>query len=92
MKLIWQRKALQDREDIMSYIARDNPVAAIELDLEFEEKAEFARQHPKMYKLGRLEGTREIVAHPNYVMVHRIDTVERSVVMLRVLPTARQWP
>lgn len=92
MKLIWQRKALQDRENIMTYIAMDNPVAAIELDLEFEEKAEIARQHPEMYKPGRVKGTREIVAHPNYVMVYRTDNVEKAVIILRVLPTARQWP
>lgn len=76
----------------MDYIAMDNPVAAVELDLEFEEKAEIARLHPKLYKPGRVEGTREIVAHPNYVMVYRIEEAGRAVVMLRVLPTARQWP
>lgn len=92
MKLIWQRKALQDRENIMGYIAIDNPVAAIELDLEFEEKAEMARQHPKMYKLGRVKGTREIVAHPNYVVVYRFDEADKTVIVLRVLPTAQKWP
>lgn len=31
--------ALGDRDDIMVYIPQDNPVAAIDLDLEFEAKA-----------------------------------------------------
>lgn len=74
----------------MEYIAQDNPSAAIDLDLEFETKAENARQRPKLYRPGRMKGTREIVVRPNYVMVYRItgDLVE----VLRVLHTAQQWP
>ena len=74
----------------MEYIAQDNPSAAIDLDLEFEAQAENARQRPKLYKPGRMKGTREIVVRPNYVMVYHItgDLIE----ILRVLHTAQQWP
>jgi len=74
----------------MEYIAQDNPSAAIDLDLEFETKAENARQRLKLYRPGRMKGTREIVVRPNYVLVYRItgDLVE----VLRVLHTAQQWP
>ncbi len=74
----------------MSYIAVDNLPAAIELDLEFEAKAEIARQRPTLYKAGRMPGTRELVVRPNYVMVYRVlpDAVE----MLRVLHATQQWP
>jgi len=82
--------ALADREAIMSHIAQDNPTAAIDLDLEFEAKAENARLRPKLYKAGRVKGTREIVVRPNYVMVYRVtgDVVQ----MLRVLHAAQLWP
>ena len=82
--------ALADRDAIMVFIAQDNPTAAIDLDLEFEAKAENARLRPKLYKDGRVKGTREIVVRPNYVMVYRVigDVVE----VLRVLHTAQQWP
>jgi len=82
--------ALADRDGIMVYIAQDNPVAAIDLDLEFEAKAENARLRPKLYKAGRVKGTREIVVRPNYVLVYRVigDVVE----VLRVLHAAQQWP
>lgn len=82
--------ALADRDDILIYIAQDNPVAAIDLDLEFEAKAENARIRPKLYKAGRVKGTREIVVRPNYVMIYRIngDVVE----VLRVLHAAQKWP
>jgi addiction module RelE/StbE family toxin len=88
--LQWRPLSLADRDAIMEYIAQDNPSAAIDLDLEFETKAENARQRPKLYRPGRVKGTREIVVRPNYVMVYRItgDLVE----VLRVLHTAQQWP
>ena len=89
-RLQWRPLSLADRDAIMEYIARDNPSAAIDLDLEFELKAENARQRPKLYKPGRMKGTREIVVRPNYVMVYRVtgDLVE----VLRVLHAAQQWP
>jgi toxin ParE1/3/4 len=82
--------ALADRDAIMAYIAQDNPTAAIDLDLEFESKAEKALLRPKLYKAGRVKGTREIVVRPSYVMVYRVigDVVE----VLRVLHAAQQWP
>lgn len=82
--------ALADREAIMAFIAADNAAAAIELDQEFEDKAENARQRPTLYKAGRVKGTRELVVRPNYVIVYHVlaDAVE----ILRVLHTAQQWP
>lgn len=84
--------ALADREVIMDYIAQDNPVAAIELDDEFEAKAEQARQRPTLYRAGRVPGTREIVVRPNYVMVYRLEDESDTLVLLRVLHAAQQWP
>jgi len=70
----------------MVYIAQHNPVAAIDLDLEFEAKAENGRKRRKLYEDGRVKGTREIVVRPNYVMICRTigDVVE-------VLRAAQQW-
>jgi toxin ParE1/3/4 len=74
----------------MDYIAQDNPAAALELDLEFEAKADPLPKHPKLYKPGRMKGTREIVVRPNYVMVYAIEG--DTITILRVLHTAQQWP
>ena len=89
-RLTWRPMTLADRDAIMVYISQDSPAAAIDLDLEFEAKAENARLRPKLYKAGRVKGTREIVVRPNYVMIYRItgDVVE----VLRVLHAAQQWP
>ena len=82
--------ALNDRDTIMACIAQDNPKAAIDLDLEFEAKAENARARPTLYKTGRVKGTREIVVRPSYDIVYRVSA--NVVEMLRVLHAAQQWP
>jgi len=74
----------------MTRIAQDNAQAAMDLDMSFEDHAERARLNPKLYKPGRLPGTREIVVRPNYVMVYRV--LEGGVEVLRVLHAAQQWP
>jgi addiction module RelE/StbE family toxin len=90
MRLLWREMALEDRERILDFIAQDNLDAALSLDDEFEVKAEHARQKPRLYRVGRLRGTREIVVRTNYVMVYRV--IEDAVEVLRVLHAAQQWP
>lgn len=88
--LFWTPEAIQDREDIYDYIEADNPHAALALDELFEKQAASLLQHAEIGRAGRVAGTRELVAHPNYVMVY--DTDGGRIRILRVLHAARQWP
>jgi len=90
LRLIWKPFALEDRERIMDYIALDNPKAALQLDMLFEQKADQLLTFPELYKTGRIEGTREAVVHPNYVMVYMMDGDTISI--LRILHSAQDWP
>lgn len=91
MKVRWRPMALADRERIARYIADEgSPVAARKLDAEFVQKAHTAAQRPKLYRAGRVRGTREVVVRPTYVMVYRIE--DEGIEVLRVLHTAQQWP
>ncbi len=90
MKLLWHPLAMADREHIIDFIAGNNPLAALALDESFDEHAERAQTHPDLYRPGRLPGTREVVAHPNYVMVYRVE--KGIVTILRVLHAAQRWP
>ncbi|MNG71616.1 type II toxin-antitoxin system RelE/ParE family toxin [Serratia inhibens] len=90
MQLEWKPMALEDREAIMEYIAKDNPTAAIALDDEFEAAVERACQHPKLYKRGRIASTHEIVIRHRYLLIYRLTYSHLQV--LRVLHTARRWP
>jgi len=91
-RLVWRPTALADRAAIMDYIVQDNSAAAVDLDDDFEVKADLARKRPKLYRAGRMKGTREIVVRSNYVMVYRIEDEGDTVTMLRVLHAAQQWP
>lgn len=91
MTVRWRPMALADRVHIAQYIASEgSPAAARQLDAQFVEKARAAAQRPRLYRSGRMRGTREIVVRPNYVMVYRVD--DDGIEILRVLHAARQWP
>ena len=88
--LFWTPESIQDREDIYDFIEADNPAAALELDEMFSEKALHLVDHPGLGRLGRVVGTRELVVHPNYILVY--DVRGDRVRVLRVLHAARRWP
>ncbi|WP_081080364.1 type II toxin-antitoxin system RelE/ParE family toxin [Pseudomonas amygdali] len=46
--------------------------------------------HPYLYRPGRVLGTRELVAHPNYVLVYRV-TLER-IEVLNVIHARQEYP
>ncbi len=90
MKLVWTRLAGEDRKAIREYIAADNPSAALDFDELLSEKAARLADHPGLGRPGRLQGTRELVAHRNYILIY--DVAGDVVRLLRVLHAARQWP
>ena len=90
MRLAWTRLASQDRKAIREYIAEDNPSAALELDEQFGFKARRLLSHADLGRSGRVPGTRELVVHPNYILIY--DVAGDVVRVLRVLHAARQWP
>jgi len=88
--LEWREAARSDLLAIVDYISDDNPDAAQRLKDEIEAKVSKLPDRPKLYRPGRVAGTREMVVRPNDVIVYAED--ERAVVVLRVLHAAQQWP
>ena len=88
--LFWTPEALQDRDVIYDYIEADNPIAALALDELLAEKAARLIDHPGQGRIGRVAGTRELVAHQNYIVVYQVTT--NAVAILRVLHAAQRWP
>lgn len=86
----WKATAIADLFAIIDYIADDNPDAAQALKDEIEDKVARIPAHPKMYRAGRVDGTREMVVRPNYIVVYAETT--DTVAILRVLHAAQQWP
>lgn len=89
-KLEWKAAAASDLMAIVDYISDDNPEAARVLVDEIEGKVALLLDHPKRCRLGRVQGTRELVVRPNYIVVYSEDTA--AVTILRVLHAAQMWP
>ena len=90
MRLVWTRSAHSDRKSIREYIARDDPAAAFAMDDLFSQQAASLTDYPNLGRPGRVAGTREAIAHENYILVY--DVAGDCVRLLRVLHVARQWP
>ena len=82
--------AVSDLLAIVDYISDDNADAAQGLKDEVEAKVSRLPEHPQIYRVGRVDGTREMVVRRNYIVVYGEDA--GTVTILRVLHAARQWP
>jgi len=82
--------AIADLLAIIDYISDDNPDAAQVLKDEIEHKTSLLPEHPQMHRAGRVDGTREMVVRPNYIVVYAESP--EMVTILRVLHAAQQWP
>jgi addiction module RelE/StbE family toxin len=91
MHLEWSVFARADRRTNFDRIEADNPRAAVAIDERIRTRVEGLARFPEMGRLGRIEGTRELVISGTpYIAAYRIadDTVR----ILRVLHGAQQWP
>jgi len=87
---LWKPAAIADRKRITAHIAKDNIMAAIEMADLLIEKAGILDEHPMIGRTGRVLGTRELVVHPNCILIYR--TSVKATEVLRVVHAAQQWP
>ena len=90
LPIVWRAEARADQRELIGYIAARNPEAAARLNARIERLVEGLALHPHMFRPGRVAGTREAVAHPNYVIVYRVDA--DAIRVLRVLHARRRYP
>lgn len=92
MRLRWTSLASGDLDRIEQHIAQDDPLVAMDVVLKVIEKLELILpSYPAAGRLGRVEGTRELVLNGlPFVVVYREFPGE--VQILRVLNDAQQWP
>jgi len=89
-RLEWREDARADLLAIIDFISDDNPDAAQRLKDDIEAKAAKLPEHPRLYRPGRVDGTREMVVRSNYVVVYVENA--HAISILRVLHAAQQWP
>lgn len=89
MLVEWRPEARAALYEILDYIDEQNPAAAEALYGAIEDAVTALPQHPYLYRYGRIAGTREIVVHPNYLVVYRVtDRIE----VVTVLHARQQYP
>jgi len=86
----WSKHAKADLLAILDYISDENPAAAWRLKDEIDTRIAHLPAHPRLYKAGREQGTREMVVVPNYLVVYAESTT--GITILRILHAAQQWP
>ena len=80
----------EDLEQIEAEIARDNPAAGLDMWLHIDGQVDKLADPNFPRKIGRVKGTFELVAHPNYIVF--IEEDEITVTVLNVNHARRQWP
>jgi toxin ParE1/3/4 len=91
MRLVWAQYALDDRDNIFSYIERENPMAAVHVDEEIVRAARRLLDFPESGRPGRIAGTRELVVPRTPYVAAYVATADR-IRILRILHGAQMWP
>jgi addiction module RelE/StbE family toxin len=89
MRVEWRLEARSDLLQILDYIGDRNLVAALELNQAIETATSALPEHPYLYRCCRLPDTREIVVHPNYLVVYRVTD---QIQILSVLHARQEYP
>jgi toxin ParE1/3/4 len=89
MLVEWRPEARAELLQILNYIGDRHVVAASDLGQAIEMVTSVLPEHPYLYRFGRVPGTREIVVHPNYLVVYRVtDRIE----IVSVLHARQEYP
>lgn len=90
MQVEWSAYALDQADLAVAYISQFNERAALDLFDRFADVARLLSDRPYLGRPGRLEGTREYVAHPNYIVIYTVLTDQ--VLIDNVLHSRREYP
>ncbi len=91
MKIVWTRLALSDLNAAYSYIAANNPNAAVDTIDRIEKSVNTLKQYPEMGRPGRIPGTKELVVNRTpFILPYRVQG--EQIEILAVIHAARQWP
>ncbi len=86
----WKVEAQEDLTAKLTYFAQRNRPAALQLYNDIDHAISRLPCHPHLYRSGRVSGTREMLAHPNYVVVYRVEA--SAIEILAVMHTRQLYP
>ncbi|MBK8744114.1 type II toxin-antitoxin system RelE/ParE family toxin [Propionivibrio sp.] len=80
----------QSLRDLSAQVAKDNPMAAARLRINIDDQVSQLSDPNFPRKIGRVKGTFELVAHPNYIVI--LEESDKIVTVLLVVHARQQWP
>jgi len=91
-RIAWRPLARDDLRSIVGYIGQDSPANARHFGAGIREQVGSLATHPELGRMGRFDGIRELVVHPNYLVFYRIEAKDQRIDVLRVRHVAQQAP
>ena len=79
----WLPPAENSLLDIVAYIAEDKPDAAVLFAGRLRTSIASLARLPHGGRVGRVAGTRELVVHPNYIVVYRVTADSVDILRIR---------
>jgi len=87
----WRASADADLFEILDFIGERNEQATERIYSLIEDALKHASEHPYLYKSSqRMPGMREIVAHPNYIVLYRVTAT--CIEVVNVVHARREFP
>lgn len=86
----WTDEARKQLLTIIGFIAEENLTAAESLLKRLQKAVIPLADNPDLYRTGRVPGTREVVVHPNYILVCQAD--RKHIRILAVLHARQKYP
>jgi toxin ParE1/3/4 len=87
----WRPRAREDFDELIEWIETDSPVAALEMDERIAEQTSALPANPKVYRIGRVRGTREMVLTPNVILVYRIRPRLKIIEIVRIIGARQSY-
>jgi toxin ParE1/3/4 len=91
VRIVWAPRAQRRLQEIVNFIAADQPAAAQRVLDQLLEAARTLGEHPHLGRRGRFRGTRELtVAHTPYLLIYRVR--DELLEVLTIFDGRRRWP
>ena len=91
MQIVWLSRARIAREKAIEWIAEENLTAALNQLDEIERQVDLLVAHPKLGRIGRVKGTRELViSRTPFIVLYRV--IGNEIQVLNFLHTSQQLP
>ncbi len=89
-KVIRLQSYRQSLRDLAAIVAKDNPRAAAKLRINVDDQVTQLADPNFPRKMGRIQGTFELVAHPNYIVI--LEETAKTVTALLVVHARQKYP